>query len=61
VGEEPELLRHDIQVLERLLAASRDRALDTGDPDGRESAFTQACADVLAERLERLRQLEPDA
>jgi hypothetical protein len=60
VADEAELLRHDISVLERLLAASRDRARETGDPDGHESVVSQACAEVLGERLERLGQLEQE-
>jgi hypothetical protein len=60
VADEAELLRHDIRVLERLLAASHDRAQETGDPEGHESAFAQAYNEVLRDRLERLRRLEHD-
>jgi hypothetical protein len=60
VGDEAELLRHDIRVLERLIAASRDRAQETGESKVRESVFAQAYADVLSERLERLRHLEQE-
>jgi hypothetical protein len=58
VGDEAELLRHDIRVLRQLLAASRDRAQETGGLDGQEGVFARAYAAVLEERLERLREVE---
>jgi hypothetical protein len=60
VGEEIEHLRHDVRFLQRLLAASRERVQETGNPDGHESIFIQAYADVLEERLGRLRKLEAE-
>ena len=61
MADEAELLRHDIRVLRGLLAASRDRAQETGDVDAQESIFAQAYTAVLEERLERLREIERSA
>lgn len=58
MGDEAELLRHDIHVLEQLRDAARDRTEETGDPYGHESVFIQAYDAVLEQRRERLWEVE---